>query len=120
MKGEKKPYFKFFGYKHHGKETEQKKSSEKMWVSDQDKGQWVAEHDIDQKAAKFINKEHQRMSTKACTILNHPRDKKPQTGKENDKKALHGEVMACSYEDVQVMWSILDKAWSSKTGHGKS
>jgi len=23
---------------------------------------------------------------------------------------LHGEVMACPYEDVRVMWSILDKA----------
>lgn len=25
---------------------------------------------------------------------------------------LHGEVMACPYEDVQVMWSILDKSKS--------
>ncbi|KAF5190435.1 Ssra-binding protein [Thalictrum thalictroides] len=24
--------------------------------------------------------------------------------------ALHGEVMACTYEDVQVMWSMLDKS----------
>lgn len=23
---------------------------------------------------------------------------------------LHGEVMACSYEDVRVMWLILDKS----------
>jgi hypothetical protein len=23
---------------------------------------------------------------------------------------LYGEVMACTYEDVQVMWSMLDKA----------
>ena len=23
---------------------------------------------------------------------------------------LEGEVMACAYEDVQVMWSILDKS----------
>ena len=23
---------------------------------------------------------------------------------------LHGEVMACGYEDVQVMWSILHKS----------
>lgn len=23
---------------------------------------------------------------------------------------LQGEVMACAYEDVQVMWSILDKS----------
>lgn len=26
---------------------------------------------------------------------------------------LHGEVMACAYEDVQVMWSILDKSKSA-------
>ncbi|MBA0549772.1 hypothetical protein Golob_020786 [Gossypium lobatum] len=26
---------------------------------------------------------------------------------------LHGEVMACAYEDVQVMWSILDKSKST-------
>lgn len=26
---------------------------------------------------------------------------------------LHGEVMACGYEDVQVMWSILDKSKST-------
>lgn len=26
---------------------------------------------------------------------------------------LHGEVMACGYEDVQVMWNILDKSKSS-------
>lgn len=26
---------------------------------------------------------------------------------------LHGEVMACGYEDVHVMWSILDKSKST-------
>lgn len=29
---------------------------------------------------------------------------------ENRGMDLHGEVMACGYEDVQVMWSILDKS----------
>lgn len=29
---------------------------------------------------------------------------------ENRVLALHGEVMACGYEDVRVMWSILDKS----------
>ncbi|XP_038989847.1 uncharacterized protein LOC120113108 [Phoenix dactylifera] len=67
---------------------------------------------------------------KACTLLNPPRDKKSQTGrcpwiwtlastepvfffvagKDHDGMKLHGEVKACSYEDVQVMWSILDKS----------
>ncbi|KAI4338602.1 hypothetical protein MLD38_023640 [Melastoma candidum] len=28
---------------------------------------------------------------------------------------LHGEVMACTYEDVRVMWSILDKSKASTT-----
>ena len=34
-------------------------------------------------------------------------------GQENRAMDLHGEVMACAYEDVQVMWSILDKSKSS-------
>ncbi|CAD6334706.1 unnamed protein product [Miscanthus lutarioriparius] len=29
---------------------------------------------------------------------------------EMERSQLYGEVMACTYEDVQVMWSILDKA----------
>ena len=32
---------------------------------------------------------------------------------ENRVTDLHGEVMACGYEDVQVMWSILDKSKST-------
>lgn len=32
---------------------------------------------------------------------------------ENRVMDLHGEVMACAYEDVQVMWSILDKSKST-------
>lgn len=50
---------------------------------------------------------------KACTFLNHqpPRDKKSKQGNENrGMEHLHGEVMACAYEDVQVMWSMLDKS----------
>ncbi|XP_020228283.1 uncharacterized protein LOC109809395 isoform X1 [Cajanus cajan] len=54
---------------------------------------------------------------KACTFFNQqpPRDhKKSQTAEqENRIMDLHGEVMACGYEDVQVMWSILDKSKSS-------
>ena len=26
-----------------------------------------------------------------------------------ERAKLHGEVMACAYEDVQVMWSMLDQ-----------
>lgn len=29
---------------------------------------------------------------------------------ENMAMDLQGEVMACAYEDVQVMWSMLDKS----------
>ncbi|KAL3841148.1 hypothetical protein ACJIZ3_025739 [Penstemon smallii] len=52
---------------------------------------------------------------KACTFFNHQhnhRDKKShQEGQEEHRTMdLHGEVMACGYEDVQVMWSILDKS----------
>ncbi|KAJ1437076.1 hypothetical protein SESBI_03917 [Sesbania bispinosa] len=55
---------------------------------------------------------------KACTFFNQqpPRDhnKKSQTAEqENRVMDLHGEVMACGYEDVQVMWSILDKSKST-------
>ncbi|KAJ4722688.1 SsrA-binding [Melia azedarach] len=55
---------------------------------------------------------------KACTFFNGQqpasRDKKSQLP-EHDNRAmdLHGEVMACAYEDVQVMWSILDKSKSA-------
>lgn len=35
------------------------------------------------------------------------------SGQENRVMDLQGEVMACAYEDVQVMWSILDKSKSS-------
>ncbi|XP_020548778.1 uncharacterized protein LOC105160060 [Sesamum indicum] len=53
---------------------------------------------------------------KACTFFNHNhhhhRDtkKSQQGGQERRVMDLHGEVMACAYEDVQVMWSILDKS----------
>ncbi|KAL3632586.1 hypothetical protein CASFOL_025570 [Castilleja foliolosa] len=50
---------------------------------------------------------------KACTFFNHNhhhRDKKSQQGEEHRAMDLQGEVMACGYEDVQVMWSILDKS----------
>ncbi|XVE65449.1 hypothetical protein DITRI_Ditri08aG0000500 [Diplodiscus trichospermus] len=51
---------------------------------------------------------------KACTFFNQqPRDKKSQREHENRVIDLHGEVMACTYEDVQVMWSILDKSKST-------
>ncbi|XP_054807142.1 uncharacterized protein LOC129309554 isoform X2 [Prosopis cineraria] len=66
---------------------------------------------------------------KACTFFNHqpPREhpKKSQSGldlgcgfaaeQENRGTDLHGEVMACGYEDVQVMWSILDKSKSTSS-----
>ncbi|XP_077219033.1 ssrA-binding protein [Tasmannia lanceolata] len=63
---------------------------------------------------------------KACTFFNLPKEKKSQAEKEEQKEwfflwfdlaghdppgmDLHGEVMACGYEDVRVMWSILDKS----------
>ncbi|XP_028760011.1 uncharacterized protein LOC114718754 [Neltuma alba] len=54
---------------------------------------------------------------KARTFFNHqpPRESpnKSQSEQENRGMDLQGEVMACGYEDVQVMWSILDKSKSN-------
>lgn len=61
---------------------------------------------------------------KACTIFGPPPHKEgkkqPQQQQptsammhhivEAERAKLHCEVMACAYEDVQVMWSMLDKA----------
>ncbi|KAL3725557.1 uncharacterized protein LOC104457018 [Eucalyptus grandis] len=51
---------------------------------------------------------------KARTFFNQSpsRDKKPRQehGKRVNMTNLQGDVMACAYEDVQVMWSILDKS----------
>nr|AFK34951.1 unknown [Lotus japonicus] len=33
---------------------------------------------------------------------------------------LQGEVMACGYEDVQVMWSILDRSKSTRCNMASS
>ncbi|XP_042397452.1 uncharacterized protein LOC121987795 [Zingiber officinale] len=49
---------------------------------------------------------------KAYTIISSPRDKKSQAVSGDGRSGpleLHGEVMACAYEDVRVMWSMLDK-----------
>ncbi|KAL6008905.1 hypothetical protein ACLOJK_022131 [Asimina triloba] len=43
-------------------------------------------------------------------LFNPPKEKKTQKGHNPPGKDLHGEVMACGYEDVHVMWSILDKS----------
>ncbi|KAK9147159.1 hypothetical protein Sjap_007062 [Stephania japonica] len=54
---------------------------------------------------------------KACTFFNHnqtSRDNKSQQGNDKRVKDLQGEVMACAYEDVQVMWSMLDKSKPSR------
>ncbi|KAK7388102.1 hypothetical protein VNO78_22907 [Psophocarpus tetragonolobus] len=59
---------------------------------------------------------------KACTFFNQQQQqqqqptrdqKKSQTEQESGVMDLQGEVMACGYEDVQVMWSILDKSKST-------
>ncbi|XP_044500491.1 uncharacterized protein LOC123221670 [Mangifera indica] len=54
---------------------------------------------------------------KARTFFNQQpaatRDDKSRLEHERRVMDLHGEVMACAYEDVQVMWSILDKSKSA-------
>ncbi|KAL3819679.1 hypothetical protein ACJIZ3_005584 [Penstemon smallii] len=51
---------------------------------------------------------------KAGTFFSHNRHhkgkKSQQGGEENSVMDLHEEVMACAYDDIQVMWSILDKS----------
>ncbi|RLN21981.1 uncharacterized protein C2845_PM07G07230 [Panicum miliaceum] len=55
---------------------------------------------------------------KACNVFVPQKDgKKPQEPNsvmvqhvDAERAKLHGEVMACAYEDVQVMWSMLDQA----------
>ncbi|KAK9672113.1 hypothetical protein RND81_12G077300 [Saponaria officinalis] len=53
---------------------------------------------------------------KACIFLNHQPSKHNKSKIENERRvmALEGEVMACTYDDVQVMWSmVLDKSKST-------
>ncbi|KAF3619284.1 hypothetical protein T459_15241 [Capsicum annuum] len=61
------------------------------------------------KARTFFNNNQQ-------SPRDSPREKKSQE-EDQDKHVvdLQGEVMACGYEDVQVMWSILDKSKAIKT-----
>ncbi|KAL5700441.1 hypothetical protein ACHQM5_025884 [Ranunculus cassubicifolius] len=50
---------------------------------------------------------------KARKIVSSKDPKNPQQEHDHHQRrvmALHGEVMACGYEDVQVMWSMLDKS----------
>ncbi|KAG9143401.1 hypothetical protein Leryth_017784 [Lithospermum erythrorhizon] len=53
---------------------------------------------------------------KACTFFNQPPTNNKKSNQDiypcqdNRTMDLQGEVMACGYEDVQVMWSILDKS----------
>ncbi|KAI4364527.1 hypothetical protein MLD38_020605 [Melastoma candidum] len=58
---------------------------------------------------------------KAATFFNQqPREKNhphhhPSGNERSMVMDLQGEVMACAYEDVQVMWSILDKSKSTSS-----
>ncbi|KAJ8642365.1 hypothetical protein MRB53_019059 [Persea americana] len=49
---------------------------------------------------------------KGCIFFNQSKEKKHnQQGHGHPRGMdLHDEVMACAYEDVRVMWSILDKS----------
>ncbi|WCJ41906.1 hypothetical protein M5689_022743 [Euphorbia peplus] len=64
---------------------------------------------------------------KACTFFNNQPPARDHNNKKShmqtagnietargmDQMDLQGEVMACGYEDVQIMWSILDKSKST-------
>ncbi|XP_062098213.1 uncharacterized protein LOC133804079 [Humulus lupulus] len=62
------------------------------------------------KACTFFNNQPQQPSSRDPNKKSHQLQLQ-----ENESRAtdLHGEVMACGYEDVQVMWSILDKSKST-------
>ncbi|KAL0919320.1 hypothetical protein M5K25_011407 [Dendrobium thyrsiflorum] len=49
---------------------------------------------------------------KVCTIFISSREKRHQTGHDYYSMNLQREIMACPYEDVHVMWSIISKTTS--------
>ncbi|CAN8269177.1 unnamed protein product [Cochlearia groenlandica] len=53
---------------------------------------------------------------KAATFFNQPPQKDAKSKEDHERRMvieLQGDVMACGYDDVLVMWSILDKSNSS-------
>ncbi|KAM0951274.1 hypothetical protein DsansV1_C04g0050231 [Dioscorea sansibarensis] len=64
---------------------------------------------------------------KACNLFNPPRENShigissssthTCSGHDHHGMKLRCEVMACAYEDVHVMWSILDKSKSMNEAH---
>ncbi|KAJ0232094.1 hypothetical protein HA466_0294060 [Hirschfeldia incana] len=59
------------------------------------------------KAATFFNQPQQTPHSR------HANAKAREEHERRTVKELQGDVMACGYEDVLVMWSILDKSNSS-------
>ncbi|KAM6544495.1 hypothetical protein CsatB_025231 [Cannabis sativa] len=70
------------------------------------------------KARTFFN--HQQSTTTNNKSHHHDlqlQEEEEENSRESNRilvmDQLEGEVMACAYEDVQVMWSILDKSNSN-------
>ncbi|KAJ0229172.1 hypothetical protein HA466_0316740 [Hirschfeldia incana] len=61
------------------------------------------------KAATFFNQPQQTPHNR------HANAKAREEHERRSVKELQGDVMACGYEDVLVMWSILDKSNSSNS-----
>ncbi|PKA51519.1 hypothetical protein AXF42_Ash002886 [Apostasia shenzhenica] len=58
------------GDNNQAEEAEQKRrSAETIWITVEGKGRWDVEQDVDQRAAEFIYKEHQRMSKSVSSYL---------------------------------------------------
>ncbi|EOA36607.1 hypothetical protein CARUB_v10011815mg [Capsella rubella] len=62
------------------------------------------------KAATFFNQPQQSSSPHS---RHHANAKAREEHERRTVQELQGDVMACGYEDVLVMWSILDKSNSS-------
>ncbi|KAK4773128.1 hypothetical protein SAY87_028147 [Trapa incisa] len=58
------------------------------------------------KACTFFNQQPQREHMKS----HHHHFQHHQKDQEDMMMDLQGEVMACGYQDVHVMWSMLDKS----------
>ncbi|KAK4759343.1 hypothetical protein SAY87_022474 [Trapa incisa] len=62
------------------------------------------------KACTFFNQQPPRDHKKASDQQQHHHHHHQQEEEEERVMDLHGEVMACGYDDVHVMWSMLDKS----------
>ncbi|XP_062232443.1 uncharacterized protein LOC133929671 [Phragmites australis] len=72
-------------------------------------GSWV--RSITSPFRKMLNPQREQHGKKTPSHRRQSSAMAPHGGEAAERTSqLYGEVMACTYEDVQVMWSMLDKA----------